>query len=124
MKEEFISDFIPGVRAHISIGNSSLTWVGSNLHFHNEFELIQITQSFDPSHDIAKKRSGSKPLRLNFVLLFCKAFRFTVEIFCIAGIRINHLHIRSHGVASAFYQACAEYTDSVCFCFRPASYTG
>ena len=42
MKEEFISDFIPGVRAHISIGNSTHTWVGSNLHFHNEFELIQI----------------------------------------------------------------------------------
>jgi len=42
MKEEFIADFIPGVRAHISIGNSTHTWVGSNLHFHNEFELIQI----------------------------------------------------------------------------------
>ena len=42
MKEEFIADFIPGVRAHISIGNSTHTWVGSNFHLHNEFELIQI----------------------------------------------------------------------------------
>ncbi len=44
MKEEFISDFIPGVRAHISIGNNTSTWVGSNLHFHNEFELIKVLE--------------------------------------------------------------------------------
>lgn len=42
MREEYIKCYIPGVKAHISIGNNAKTRIGSTLHFHNEIELIKI----------------------------------------------------------------------------------
>lgn len=42
MKEELIKTYIPGVRAHISVGNNQKTMIGSSQHFHNEIELVKI----------------------------------------------------------------------------------